>query len=298
MEIVTLVENSSHDNQLQAEFGLSLLVRCAGGTLLFDMGGSAIFAENAGKLYIDLAEVDCGVISHAHYDHGGGLATFATLNTRAPVYTGTGADGDYYGNAGARMGPLLHKLLYPFIARNPHFCRYVGLEKKTLSALEGRHKVVKSTTEILSDVFLLPQSADDHPRPEGNRYLLEKTAGAMRPDPFAHELIMVVREVDGLSIFTGCGHGGVLNMVDTVRKSFHGERLKAVIGGFHLAAQPGKPMLAGSRQDVADIAAKLKEAGIARIMSGHCTGEEGCTVLQEEFADGFSPLTTGAIYVI
>lgn len=298
MEIVILIENSSTNEHLQAEFGLSLLVRSAGGTILFDMGSSAAFAENARKLDVDLAEVDCGVISHAHYDHGGGLTTFANLNTRAQIYTGIEASGDYYGNAGARMGRVLHSLLYPLIARNQHFCRYVGLDKKALSALAERHYVVDTQREILPDVFLLPQSVERYPRPKGNKYLLTKTTAGMRPDHFHHELIMVIREVDGLSIFTGCGHGGVLNMVESVQEQFHGERLKAMIGGFHLAAQPGKSRLAGSRLDVVDIATRLREAGIMQVITGHCTGEEACSVLREEFADSFSPLTTGAVYEI
>ena len=298
MEIVTLIENSSNDSLLQAEFGLSLLVRSAGGTVLFDMGGSAAFTENARRLDVDLKEVDCAVLSHAHYDHGGGLAAFVRINATAPIYTGTRADGDYYGNAGAKMGPVLHSLLYPIIATNRHFCRYVGIDKEVLSTLKDRHRVISARKEILPDVFLLKQSKNSYPRPEGNKYLLEKTAAGMRQDSFEHELIMVIRETDGLSIFTGCGHGGIVNMVDTVQTSFTGEPIKAVIGGFHLALQPGKPTLAGSRQDVVNIASRLKEAGVARVISGHCTGEEACGVLLEEMADKFSVMTTGSVHAI
>lgn len=298
MEIVTLIENSSRESQLQAEFGLSLLVRCAGGTILFDMGSSAAFTENAAKLHVDLQEVDCAVLSHAHYDHGGGLAAFAEKNSTAPVYTATGADGDYYGNVGAKMGPVLHSLVYPIIATNPHFCRYVGLDKEVVSSLKDRHRVVTTRTEILANVFLLTQLKNSYPRPEGNKYLLEKTAAGMQQDSFDHELIMVIREDDGLTIFTGCGHRGIVNMLATVQASFGGEEIKAVIGGFHLARQPGKPYLAGSRQDVAEIATRFKEAGVTRVITGHCTGDGACGVLREELADRLSVMSTGAVYAI
>ena len=93
MEIITLVENSCADGRLRQEFGLSLLVRCAAGSILFDMGASRLFTDNARAMGIDLADVDCAVLSHAHYDHGGGLGTFLALNDGAEVYVGRRAAG-------------------------------------------------------------------------------------------------------------------------------------------------------------------------------------------------------------
>ena len=72
MEILTLVENRCYDKRLMPEFGLSLLVTFRDSTILFDMGASSRFADNAEIMDKDLAKVDCAVISHAHFDHGGG----------------------------------------------------------------------------------------------------------------------------------------------------------------------------------------------------------------------------------
>ena len=77
MECITLVENSSNQPQLKEEFGLSILVRCDSGNVLFDMGASSCFADNSEILGIDLGTIDCAVVSHGHYDHGGGLETFS-----------------------------------------------------------------------------------------------------------------------------------------------------------------------------------------------------------------------------
>ena len=53
---------------------------------MFDMGQTDVFVRNAERLGIDLSEADIAVVSHGHYDHGGGLEKFLELNQKAPVY--------------------------------------------------------------------------------------------------------------------------------------------------------------------------------------------------------------------
>lgn len=79
--------------------------------MLFDVGPSGHFIGNAAALGIDVSSVDLAVISHGHYDHGGGLRSFLAANSKAVVYMGRGADADLY----AKLFGLR---------------RYVGLERK------------------------------------------------------------------------------------------------------------------------------------------------------------------------
>ena len=52
-----------------------------------DTGATALFAENAKELGIDLSKVDTAFLSHAHYDHSGGFEEFFEENAaKAAVY--------------------------------------------------------------------------------------------------------------------------------------------------------------------------------------------------------------------
>ena len=72
MKLTVLMENTTVREDLTAEHGLSLYIEANGKRILFDTGASATFADNAEKLGIDLSQVDLCILSHGHYDHGGG----------------------------------------------------------------------------------------------------------------------------------------------------------------------------------------------------------------------------------
>jgi len=98
MIIKTLVDNISTDENLGSEHGLSLYIETKNHRILFDTGASPLFSENAKKMDIDLSKVDLAIISHGHYDHGGGLKTFLDINSQAKIYLNKRAFGDYYSN--------------------------------------------------------------------------------------------------------------------------------------------------------------------------------------------------------
>lgn len=68
MIIETLVENTSISEDFKSEHGLCLYIETKKHKLLFDLGASALFVENARKMSIDISEVDLVIISHGHYD--------------------------------------------------------------------------------------------------------------------------------------------------------------------------------------------------------------------------------------
>jgi 7,8-dihydropterin-6-yl-methyl-4-(beta-D-ribofuranosyl)aminobenzene 5'-phosphate synthase len=164
--------------------------------------------------------VDLAVLSHHHFDHGGGLAAFLEQNARAAIYLKHPVDGDPY----ARFLVLASK--------------YIGIDKGLFENHADRFVFVDRFTEVAPGVYLLTDIERTYPRPESNRYLYLRKPGGWERDVFDHELILAVEEADGVVVFTGCSHSGILNMIKTVADRFPGRPVKGVIGGFHLLGLP------------------------------------------------------------
>lgn len=104
MKITVLTENTSENKYMGFEHGLSLYIETAKHKILFDTGQSELFSINAEKLGINLGDVDVAVISHGHYDHGGGLKCFLEINKKAPVYINENAFSLHYNGTERYIG--------------------------------------------------------------------------------------------------------------------------------------------------------------------------------------------------
>ena len=182
MNVTTLIENrpSKDDSSLVSEWGLSLHIAFNGQSILFDMGSSGAFAQNAKQLSVDLASVNAAVLSHHHVDHGGGLWRFLALNTSAKVYLGEAPNGQCFAK------------ILGFVKK------YVGLDKAILAAYAGRFKTITEPIQILPDVYLLPHILSTHPKPKGNRHIFLKRDGTFTLDDFSHEIVMAIKEAGKL----------------------------------------------------------------------------------------------------
>ncbi len=277
MKITALIENErAHDHpELVPEFGLSLLVEAGGRLVLFDAGATGEAVRNAERLGIDLGRVDACVLSHHHFDHGGGLPAFLAVNERAKVYL--------------RPPPLGEEYFRALLVVS----RYVGLDRALFERHRHRLEYVERATEILPGVHLLTDMAREHPLPRGDRYLYLKRPDGYVLDPFDHELVLAVREDDGIVAFTGCGHSGVLNMVSTVSERFPGERIKAVVGGFHLMGVPGLDATGETREATQALAQAMQHMPVDSWWTGHCTGHRAFEVLQAVLGAKLREVHTG-----
>jgi len=95
MQITILYDNDAYKEGLQADWGFSCLVEIENTpTILFDTGtNGSILLSNMEKLNIDPASVDEIFISHAHFDHVGGLSAFLNVNSNVTIYVPTSLRG-------------------------------------------------------------------------------------------------------------------------------------------------------------------------------------------------------------
>jgi 7,8-dihydropterin-6-yl-methyl-4-(beta-D-ribofuranosyl)aminobenzene 5'-phosphate synthase len=274
MLVTTLVDNNPGKEGLAYEHGLSLGITLPGMEVLFDAGPSSAIAKNASILGYDLGRVDLAILSHGHYDHGGGLDAFFKANKKAPLFLKWNAGGDFYAERdGGR--------------------RYIGLDKGMLERNKDRLRWVNGSVSLGQDFHIITAFPNIYGRPAGNSALMEINDGQLISDKFEHELALVIKEEDGITIFTGCGHCGVLNMVSAAKSRFPQERIKAVVGGFHLISDPMHAGISCSSVEVRRIGKELMHLGCNRIYGGHCTGMEASRILMDEMGDAYRVMHTG-----
>ncbi len=283
MKITTLVENNIYCRQeerckdLKSQHGLSLYIETADKKILFDTGQDDLFYRNAEILGVDISGVDYLVLSHAHYDHVGGLAKFLEINKTAKIIIRGGDKADVYSK---RLG----------------FYKYIGIKNELLEENTDRFFMIDEEFKLDENINFMINTHHEGEPLRGNSHLYKKKEDGYILDDFSHELIMVVEEKKGeLVVFTGCSHGGILNMVKSVEDRYPNMEIKSLVGGFHLQSNITKK-LAEPKERVINIGKKL--IGIPHIYTGHCTGKEGFAVLKEVLGGQIEEFNTGKVFEI
>lgn len=258
MKIHVLMENSASSDDFSAEHGLSLLVETAGRHILFDTGASAAFADNAEKMGVDLSRVELAVLSHGHYDHGGGLTRFLEVNTQASVWVSTYAFDTHFNASGKDIGLDTALMHHPRIRM---------VETPVFSPAEGMK--LFSATEVP-----LTYGLDT----SGMSVLRE---GKRVSDDFRHEQYLLVEEQGKRVLFSGCSHRGILNIACYFRPD-------VLVGGFHFMKL--SPDTHAERLNrAADVLLQLP----AQYLTGHCTGDAATSFLKERMQNRLHTFAAG-----
>ncbi len=251
MRIVVLSDNRATASDFETEHGLSVYLETEKYKCLLDVGVSDLFARNAKLMNIDLSDVDYLFISHGHADHIGGLPTFLDINQKAKIIVSS---------------RILNREYYS--SRNS--MRKISIDFDFESLGERLIKIDDSAI-FENDIKLFKPKITKYPLPKANRTLFKNSGDELVNDDFDHELIITFGK-ERQFVFTGCGHTGLLNILESVTAEKEGE-ICCVMGGFHLLdSQNG--MQYETEEEIEKLGQTLKTRFPKTLfVTGHCTGD-------------------------
>ena len=250
MKLMVLVDNNSFiGDYLLAEPGLSFYIEEGREKILFDLGYSGIFLENAQRLKIDLGQCTTLVISHGHIDHTGGLDQFIKMA--------------WSRDEKERRRPRL--ILHPDIIDNRG--KEEGKEPGLIpgrSALEKTFSIQASREPVwITDRLIYLGEIKRQFAFEGKKEVKKAGGGKELVDYLPEDSTLAYKSDQGLVIITGCSHAGICNIVEQARAVTGEDRILDIIGGLHLQ-KPSREQLEGTRE-------YIKALGLRAFYPCHCT---------------------------
>jgi len=233
-------------------------------------------ATNMELLNVSSCDIDAIVLSHCHYDHTSGIAALLAATKKRDV-------------------PLI---AHPAIFR-PHFITKPVLRSLGIRPEDRAEALVAAGGVLLltSDpVQLMPglMTTGEVPRVTADAKeglsVITVTEGRAAADNLLDDIALIACvKGKGLVVIAGCSHSGIINIVKRALALFPGEKLYAVLGGFHLVE--------ASQQGIASTVDELTGFAPALVAAGHCTGFKAQAALYNSLGDRFVPLHVSAEFI-
>ncbi|HZJ76433.1 MAG TPA: MBL fold metallo-hydrolase, partial [Oscillospiraceae bacterium] len=251
----------------------SLYIETKDYKILFDVGASGLFYENAKKMGVNIYDVDFLVISHGHYDHGGGLKVFLRENNIADVFLHPQAFEKYY-------------------ARRPNNkLEYIGLDEDLKQ--NRRMKFTSDYFSVSDRIQIYSNVIQKEPQPLSNSGLFIEKNGQIVDDTFVHEQNLIIEENGASLLITGCAHNGIINIIEHFY-TLKGYMPDYVTGGFHLSSRSGDD----ESLETIDKIGRYLMGTKAKYYTCHCTGIEPYNRLKALMGDNVEYLSAGSEIVI
>jgi 7,8-dihydropterin-6-yl-methyl-4-(beta-D-ribofuranosyl)aminobenzene 5'-phosphate synthase len=272
----------------RAHHGLSLLLTAYVGeerhTLLFDAGpAGSTLTQNATILGVDWSGIEAVVLSHGHWDHGGGLLTAieTIARHRSPGQLDCFVHPGMFRQRGSRRpdGILLVQERLPDPERLGRAGATVVSTREAQTAVGGVFYVSGEIPRVTSYEVGLPG------------HVQRAADGSWEDDPLIMDerFVSVHLKGRGQFVFSACSHAGVVNVLTHAREVFPSLPLYGVMGGLHLSGVTEKI--------IPDTVAGLKRFGLSVLAPGHCTGWRAMSLLAHEFGDELVPSAVGKRYL-
>lgn len=245
MKITVLTENTA-SSKFKAEHGLSYLIE-HDVPLLFDTGHSDIYMQNAQTLGVDLNDVKTVILSHGHWDHGNGLKFILDkeLICHPAVFRKRYRKG---GDENIGLDLSFEELSKQFKIKTSAKPYYVSEDIIFLGEIPRLISFESQTTS-----FVLEDKSNDFVTDDSG---------------------LVVKLNDEILIISGCAHSGICNMIEYAKQITGIQKIRAVIGGFHLKH---------NNKQTQETIKYLKSQDIQELYPSHCTDLPALSAFYNEF---------------
>jgi 7,8-dihydropterin-6-yl-methyl-4-(beta-D-ribofuranosyl)aminobenzene 5'-phosphate synthase len=270
MKVTCLVDNAVQPRStLWGEHGLAFLIETQGRRVLFDTGASGtVLVHNLLEMNTLPNSMTALALSHAHYDHTGGLGVFLELRPGLPLYAHPDLLRERFSRRDKDVKAVGLRLTEPSLRR---------LADLRLSA---------AAQEILPGVWTTGEIAE-RPEPEGRSpHHCVRDANGWAPDSYQDDMALVLDSPAGLVLLCGCCHAGLLNTLTHVRRAF-GRDPVAVVGGTHLVNADADHLYRLMKE--------LGRLGTPALYLNHCTGLTAYLALALAFGEKVHPCPAGTI---
>ncbi len=241
---------------IRPEHGVCYHIDLGTTKVLFDLGYSGVFIENAALLGIDLKQVTHLCLSHGHNDHAGGLLPWIRsyekdLSLRRPCL-------------------ISHKNVFNRkLKEDPHEVETgMGIDKNFIETFFHLN-LTNEPFSITDDLIFLGQI--DRTNDFENKNPVGKTfdvSGKLIDDFCLDDSALIYRTEKGIVLITACSHSGICNIIKYAEKIAkekweQAPHITTVIGGLHLK---------GNETDLLKKTAEFfKTKNIEKFYIGHCT---------------------------